>query len=372
MTATETPPVAAPEAGSARPSPRATLLIDADVHPSIGDGGVGSRLAEPYRSRFRRYGVRNPGQGTYPRTRNNGGRLDSRPDGSPGSAQRMTREQLLEEYDEDFAILIHLPGRTYAGTEPEYSRALCRATNEMLAEEWLDADSRYRATIVVPFENPDYAVAEIEHWAGDPRFVQVLISGTAESGMGDRKYWPIYRAAAEAGLPLGAHLGGFDYNRSGTGWPSFFLEEHVGLHYAMPTMALSMIAGGVFEAIPNLNVVAIETCMSWSVSLQWTMDQTYSMMSDELPVLQRKPSEYFRENFWFTTQPFEEPDDPQELVEAIEMMGMVDHIMFASDYPHFDFDSPRRALGPEIPDAMREQIMGANACRLYRLTPTGR
>jgi predicted TIM-barrel fold metal-dependent hydrolase len=121
-----------------------------------------------------------------------------------------------------------------------------------------------------------------------------------------------------------------------------------------------------------LNVVAIETCFSWSISLIWTMDQSYRMMRDELPALSRMPSEYFRENFWFTTQPFEEPDDPKELIEAIEMMGMADHIMFASDYPHYDFDSPARAMPPEINGAMRDKILGENACRLYRLTPAPR
>ena len=239
----------------------------------------------------------------------------------------------------------------------------------------LDADPRYRATIVVPFEHPEYAVEEIERWAGDPRFVQVLISGSAEAGMGDRKYWPIYRAAAEAGLPLGAHLGGYDYNRAGSGWPSFFLEEHVGLHYEMPSMALSMIAAGVFEEIPNLNVVAIETCFSWSVSLMWTMDQTYKMMREELPALTRKPSEYFRDNFWFTTQPFEEPDDPNELIQAIEMMHGADRAHRCSPVP--DLPALRASIRriercrSRSRARMRDNILGGNARRLYRLDASG-
>jgi predicted TIM-barrel fold metal-dependent hydrolase len=102
------------------------------------------------------------------------------------------------------------------------------------------------------------------------------------------------------------------------------------------------------------------------------MDQTYKMMGDELLELQRKPSEYFRDNFWFTTQPFEEPDDPNELIQAIEMMGMTDHIMFASDYPHFDFDSPDRALPLEFSGEMRDKILGENARKLYRLDALSR
>jgi uncharacterized protein len=55
------------------------------------------------------------------------------------------------------------------------------------------------------------------------------------------------------------------------------------------------------------------------------------------------------------------------LIQAIEMMGMTEHIMFASDYPHFDFDSPDRALPLEISGTMRDNILGENARRLYRL-----
>jgi uncharacterized protein len=45
---------------------------------------------------------------------------------------------------------------------------------------------------------------------------------------------------------------------------------------------------------------------------------------------------------------------------------MPDRILFASDYPHWDFDSPRTA--PRLfPAALRERIMGLNGCRLYGL-----
>ena len=50
---------------------------------------------------------------------------------------------------------------------------------------------------------------------------------------------------------------------------------------------------------------------------------------------------------------------------------MSDRILFASDYPHWDFDSPRTA--PRLfPAALREQIMGLNGCRLYGLPERAR
>jgi predicted TIM-barrel fold metal-dependent hydrolase len=45
---------------------------------------------------------------------------------------------------------------------------------------------------------------------------------------------------------------------------------------------------------------------------------------------------------------------------------MDERILFASDYPHWDFDSPRQA--PKLfPAALRRAIMGSNACALYGL-----
>ena len=40
--------------------------------------------------------------------------------------------------------------------------------------------------------------------------------------------------------------------------------------------------------------------------------------------------------------------------------------MFASDYPHWDFDDPHRLA---LPDAWRDKVMDGNARALYRLPP---
>ena len=44
-----------------------------------------------------------------------------------------------------------------------------------------------------------------------------------------------------------------------------------------------------------------------------------------------------------------------------------DRIMFASDYPHWDFDDPVLALPPSLDDAQRAKIFSENARALYRL-----
>jgi predicted TIM-barrel fold metal-dependent hydrolase len=356
----------------AQPAPSAAArqvkLVDADIHPAPLPHHVAAHLDRPWRERFERYGVRTaPPPAIYPRVRNAGYRTDSWPEGGfPGSDPDLVRAQLLEEHGVDFGILIPLHGHTFGAEAPDYAAALCRAVNDWVREEFLDREPRLRSTINVALETPELAVAEIERCAGDPRFVQVLLPTGGELPLGNRRYWPVYEAAEQAGLPLTAHTGGLELYR-GAGWPSFYLEAHVSYANAMESLVMSFLAEGVFARFPALQVVLVEAGISWAGPLMWAMDAAWSAMRDDVAHLERKPSEEFREHFWFTTQPIEEPEEPRHLLEALEFTGMTDRIMFASDYPHWDFDAPAMTLPRVIPKEMRAKILAGNACRLYGL-----
>jgi len=63
----------------------------------------------------------------------------------------------------------------------------------------------------------------------------------------------------------------------------------------------------------------------------------------------------------------EETDDPEHLIDVMSWIGW-DRFMFASDYPHWDFDDPRLALPPSLDETRRNQIFAGNARALYRFT----
>jgi uncharacterized protein len=90
-------------------------------------------------------------------------------------------------------------------------------------------------------------------------------------------------------------------------------------------------------------------------------------MREDHPRLQRKPSEYVDEHVWFTTQPIEEPDAPEHLVYAIEQARLGERLLFATDYPHWDFDSPKQALPRALSASLRRAILRDNALALYGL-----
>jgi predicted TIM-barrel fold metal-dependent hydrolase len=348
---------------------QAVRLVDCDVHAQPTEPMLAEFLGPAARRLLERYGRRTPRiTQWYPRARNAGMRVDAWP-GKPGhiwgSDPETTRAQLLDEYGVDYAMLEVLSGQDcYDGAD--FAAELNGAINRWQEQRWLDFDGRFRGSIAVAHEYPARAVAEIERRAGDPRFIAVLMPSSAIEPLGAEKYWPIYEAAAAHGRPVAFHTGGYIDHR-GAGYPSFYLEYHVANGIGMQSQLTSMVAGGMFEAFPDLRVVLTECGLAWAAALRWSMDAAWELMRDDMPRLPRRPSEYVRDHVWFTTQPIEEPEDPQHLLYAIQHAQLEDRLLFATDYPHWDFDSPTQALPRAMPKELRQAILYENALALYDL-----
>jgi len=128
----------------------------------------------------------------------------------------------------------------------------------------------------------------------------------------------------------------------------------------------SLVLEGVFERYPELKIVMIEAGFGWMPPLGWRMDKNWKKLKSEVPHLKKAPSEYMREHIWVSTQPMEETDTPEQLIDTMAWIGW-DKIMYASDYPHWDFDDPFMALPPSLDEKTRNMILCENARALYRL-----
>lgn len=83
-----------------------------------------------------------------------------------------------------------------------------------------------------------------------------------------------------------------------------------------------------------------------------------------MPYLKRLPSEYLLDHCYFSTQPIEEPDNHQQLLQMLAMMRAERTVVFASDYPHWDFDNPLMAFN-FFPADLKRRIFVENALELY-------
>ena len=96
----------------------------------------------------------------------------------------------------------------------------------------------------------------------------------------------------------------------------------------------------------------------------WRLDGAYKALKAEVPYLRRLPSEYLVDHLRFSTQPIEEPPEREDLLTFFEMLRAEWTVMFASDYPHWDFDNPLTAFS-FLPAELKQRIFVENALELY-------
>jgi uncharacterized protein len=263
----------------------------------------------------------------------------------------------------DLAIL-HCYYGVEAFTHPYLSAAVATAVNEWLRHEWLDRDDRLRASAVITPQYTEHAVAEVHRIAEDPRFVQLLVPARAPNGYGNQRYWPIWEAAAEHGLPVAIVFGGVPAGApTPVNWLDSFFEFYVTGTQPFHSHVTSLCLSGVFDRWPKLKFVLAESGWTSLPALLWRMDQEWKALWREVPWMTAPPSAYFREHFRVTTQPTDAP--VEHLAAKLEELPGRDLLMFGSDYPHRSSPSAEELFGLLGDDA--ERVTHLNAEDWYRL-----
>jgi predicted TIM-barrel fold metal-dependent hydrolase len=96
------------------------------------------------------------------------------------------------------------------------------------------------------------------------------------------------------------------------------------------------------------------------------MDKEYKERRRELPFLTDLPSTYVRQMF-FATQPIEEPENMKEMAIMMSLFGGEQSVMFASDWPHHDFDHPNQVLQIPVSRETQRNILRDNALRFLNM-----
>jgi len=345
-------------------------VIDVDVHNEQNDSVFVPYLPEPWKSRVAASGIGMAGSGYYSPV----GvlRRDSVPPGGgkAGSDPDFLLKQLVEQYDMAYVILTGVIYNISATHDPDFAAAICSAYNDYLIAEWLPRSKKFKGAMAVATQDPLLAAREIDRVGGHPDIVEVIISSAARMPLGQRFYHPIYEAAERNGLPLAIHPGaegaGSSTPPTAAGYPSRYIEWHTCLSQMFMAHLVSMICEGVFVKFPRLKVVLVEGGIAWLPGLMWRLDKNYKALRSTVPWLTRLPSEYIRDHCYLSTQPIEEPDNPQHLIDLFNMIDAENMILYSSDYPHWDFDPPTRILQKLSPEAKRK-IFYENAKALYNL-----
>jgi predicted TIM-barrel fold metal-dependent hydrolase len=347
-------------------SMRASGAIDCDVHPNVPSIQALVPYLDPYwQEMVDVRGIETFENRSFPLMAPINARPEWR-DGKGRAAESVDRiqKELFDRWDPAIAICNCLYGIQQINDE-HMAAAFATAVNRWIAAEWLDKEPRLRASIVVPVQNPELAVDEIERWAGDKRFVSVLVLVMGELPLGKSFHWPIYRAAEKHGLPICIHLGSsYRHPVTASGWPTYHVEDYVVQTQAFQAQTASLISHGVFQKFPRLKVVLAESGVTWLPTFLWRFSKGWRGLRIEVPWVDRSPLEIVREHFRLTLQPFDAPQDPAEVARALDHLGSEDLLLYSSDYPHWQFDGDD-LMPAGFSEELQRKIMVDNPLATY-------
>ncbi|HYI25955.1 MAG TPA: amidohydrolase family protein, partial [Thermomicrobiales bacterium] len=254
---------------------------------------------------------------------------------------------------------------------PFAAAALASAVNDWQIDQWLARDQRLRGSIVVPIQDPDLARAEIDRVGDQQAFVQVCMPVHTEALYGSRRYYPVFDAVVRHRLVAAIQYGGHPGNPpSAAGWPSYFVEEYVGMSHIFQSQVISLVTGGVFDRFPEIRVALLESGVSWLPSLMWRLDKEWKGLRREVPWVRQLPSDYIKRHIRLTAWPFDGPESSTQRREIIEQLGSDELLLYACDYPH-RYDPERvHEFWNDIPEDLMTKVRSGNARNFYyRLEP---
>jgi predicted TIM-barrel fold metal-dependent hydrolase len=308
-----------------------------------------------------------------------------------GPAQQRLREQDEDGIDAEVLFPGQASGPSFwrlIRDDPAYT-ACVRAYNDFLAEDYCAAaPDRLLGLGVIPMTGLDDALGELEHirelgLAG-------IVLGTFPSGKGlptpeDDTFW---RTALDMQMPITVHQefnrdgprGGalLRYprpldNRSGRLGPLTDLAAQVARFGRLGFLnAVQMALDGVFERIPELEIFFAETQIGWipwayeMADIRYERHRHWAAAELGWQPLPKKPTDYLREHVLWGFQ-----QDSVGVRRLRDLLG-VDHILWATDFPHQESEFPHsdRVIEKnfeDVPHAEVRQIVAGNAIRFFHL-----
>jgi uncharacterized protein len=255
------------------------------------------------------------------------------------------------------------------GVQPdqEVEVALSWAYCRWLTENITPHDSHLKSMLYLPISNPEASLRAIEQFGDKPGVVGFMITAPHYMAMHDNRLMKVYAALEERGLPLSFHANYQAWERLQEGMNKFISVHSLGFMLYSMVHLTNLVMNGIPERFPKLKLMFIENGLAWIPFLMQRLDHEYSMRTSEFPLLQKKPSEYMRENISYASQPLE-MDNLEALELTMEMMNAETQLMYSSDYPHWDWNLPHSIYDlPFLSDRAKRRILGQNAAEFFNL-----
>jgi predicted TIM-barrel fold metal-dependent hydrolase len=259
--------------------------------------------------------------------------------------------------------------------------ACIKIYNDAIAEWQAESGDRLLPQAILPIWDREEMDREARRVIGDLKLSGFTISDKPET-MGlpnfTSDYWAgFWELCSSTGTPVNFHIGG-DAEVSPImhmPWDNFGPEAWMAI--TAPLFAIGnartiicFIYSGLLDKYPGLKLVSVESGIGWiPFFIEATEYQLDEMMPHEGAHLQKRPRQYFHDNF-FATFWFE-----REGLKSLDVIGPR-NVLLETDYPHPTCLYPHAehiaSVVKDLSPENRKRVLQDNAAELYRVKLPGK
>jgi aminocarboxymuconate-semialdehyde decarboxylase len=209
--------------------------------------------------------------------------------------------------------------------KPEDGLETSRFFNDHIADTVAKDSAHFMGLGTVPMQDVQLAIQEMQRCVQELKLPGIEI-GTNINGenLGDKKFFPFYKAAEEMGCALFVH----PWEMMGeTQMEKYWLPWLVGMPAETSRAICSMIFGGVFENFPRLRIAFAHGGGSFPFTIG-RIEHGFTVRPDLVAVDNAFNPRNYIGKFWIDSLVHE----PAALRYIVELMGS-DKICLGSDYP---------------------------------------
>jgi uncharacterized protein len=252
----------------------------------------------------------------------------------------------------------------------DFAADVARAYNDWLIDKVCGhAPERLKAVAAVPLQDVDRAIDEMQRAIGKGAVAVTIPPVLGSRNLDDPALLPFFEAAGDAGAAVTVHSApGMQVALPAAERFSNYAQVHCLSFPVDQMVALTALAmGGVLDRVPTLRVGFMESGVGWVPYFLHRMHEHREKRPELLPQMTGDIYDHLARGQLYFSFEAEEP----LLSACVERFGP-DPWVYASDYPHWDSDFPGtvdecRAMAEPLGAGVAEQVLGANAARLYGL-----
>ncbi len=259
---------------------------------------------------------------------------------------------------------------TFGIKHPDAEMFSTQAYNNWLYQWLKGRDDTFIGAAVLPIRDTENTLTEMKRVAAMGYTNVMLPSNVPEElpHYNNQRWDPIFELAQNLNLVLVIH--------TATGRPDVRFEKGMGgavINYTDQMRdsiqaVMYMVAGGILDRFPGVKVAFVECGASWIAGVAERMDETYhGHQMFVSPKLSIPPSEIVKRQIFASFQ------YDRACIMSRSVTG-TNALMWGSDYPHHEgtFPESRQVIaklfdGIDISEQEKDDIMGGNAARLFKL-----